>query len=150
MREDFKSDHGKIHHFVGGHSISKEKKNRVNEEIKAPEIRVIDQHGGQLGVMTPRAALTMARERDADLVEIVPGANPPVCKIINFGKFKYELAKKDKIQKKHQHVSLLKELRFHPNTDDHDFDFKARHAVRFLTEGIVVIAGKRGAAGESS
>jgi translation initiation factor IF-3 len=86
-------------------------------------------------VMTPRAAITMARERDADLVEIVPGANPPVCKIINFGKFKYELAKKDKIQKKHQHVSLLKELRFHPNTDVHDFDFKARHAVRFLTEG---------------
>jgi len=77
----------------------------------------------------------MARERDADLVEIVPGATPPVCKIINFGKFKYELAKKDKIQKKHQHISLLKELRFHPNTDVHDFDFKARHAVRFLTEG---------------
>jgi len=86
-------------------------------------------------VMTPRAAIAMARERDADLVEIVPGATPPVCKIINFGKFKYELAKKDKIQKKHQHVSLLKELRFHPNTDVHDFDFKARHAVRFLTEG---------------
>ena len=86
-------------------------------------------------MMTPRAAITMARERDADLVEIVPGAIPPVCKIINFGKFKYELAKKDKIQKKHQHVSLLKELRFHPNTDVHDFDFKARHAVRFLTEG---------------
>jgi translation initiation factor IF-3 len=116
-------------------SISKEKKNRVNEEIKAPEIRVIDQHGAQLGVMTPRAAMAMARERDADLVEIVPGANPPVCKIINFGKFKYELAKKDKIQKKHQHISLLKELRFHPNTDVHDFDFKARHAVRFLGEG---------------
>ena len=85
--------------------------------------------------MTPRAAITLARERDADLVEIVPGANPPVCKIINFGKFKYELAKKDKIQKKHQHVSLLKELRFHPNTDVHDFDFKAKHAVRFLSEG---------------
>ena len=85
--------------------------------------------------MTPREAMAMARERDADLVEIVPGATPPVCKIINYGKFKYELAKKDKIQKKHQHVSLLKELRFHPNTDVHDFDFKARHAVRFLTEG---------------
>lgn len=85
--------------------------------------------------MTPRAAIAMAREREADLVEIVPGANPPVCKIINFGKFKYELAKKDKIQKKHQHVSLLKELRFHPNTDVHDFDFKTRHAVRFLSEG---------------
>jgi len=77
----------------------------------------------------------MARERDADLVEIVPTATPPVCKIINFGKFKYELAKKDKIQKKHQHVSLLKELRFHPNTDVHDFDFKARHARQFLTDG---------------
>ena len=79
--------------------------------------------------------MVMARDRVADLVEIVPNANPPVCKIINFGKFKYELAKKDKIQKKHQHVSLLKELRFHPNTDVHDFEFKARHARRFLMEG---------------
>jgi translation initiation factor IF-3 len=85
--------------------------------------------------MTPKEAIVMAKERDADLVEIVPTATPPVCKIINFGKFKYELAKKDKIQKKHQHVSLLKELRYHPNTDVHDFDFKARHARRFLTDG---------------
>jgi len=85
--------------------------------------------------MVPQAAIRMARERDADLVEIVPNANPPVCKIINFGKFKYELAKKDKIQKKHQHVSLLKELRFHSNTDTHDFDFKARHAQQFLADG---------------
>jgi translation initiation factor IF-3 len=85
--------------------------------------------------MTPSAAITMAREREADLVEIVPTANPPVCKIINFGKYKYELAKKDKIQKKHQHVSLLKELRFHPNTDTHDFEFKARHARQFLLDG---------------
>jgi translation initiation factor IF-3 len=98
-------------------------------------VRVIDQHGGQLGVMTPAAAIALAKDRDADLVEIVPTAVPPVCKIINFGKFKYELAKKDKIQKKHQHVSLLKELRFHPNTDTHDFDFKIRHARRFLGEG---------------
>jgi translation initiation factor IF-3 len=96
---------------------------------------VIDQHGGQLGVMTPAAAIALAKAREADLVEIVPTATPPVCKIINFGKFKYELAKKDKIQKKHQHVSLLKELRFHPNTDVHDFDFKVRHARRFLGEG---------------
>jgi translation initiation factor IF-3 len=85
--------------------------------------------------MTPREAMGMARQRDADLVEIVPNANPPVCKIINFGKYKYELAKKDKLQKKHQQVSLLKELRFHPNTDTHDFDFKARHARNFLQEG---------------
>ncbi len=85
--------------------------------------------------MTPQAAIAMAKEREADLVEIVPTATPPVCKIINFGKFKYELAKKDKIQKKHQHVSLLKELRFHPNTDVHDFEFKARHARKFLGDG---------------
>ncbi len=96
---------------------------------------MIDDRGGQLGIMTPREAVALARERDADLVEIVPGAVPPVCKIINFGKFKYEIAKKDKIQKKHQHVSLLKELRFHPNTDTHDFDFKARHAHQFLSDG---------------
>ena len=85
--------------------------------------------------MLPQAAIKMARDRESDLVEIVPKANPPVCKIINFGKFKYELAKKDKIQKKHQHVSLLKELRFHSNTDTHDFDFKAKHAQQFLAEG---------------
>jgi translation initiation factor IF-3 len=96
---------------------------------------VIGQHGEQLGVMSPLDAVELARQKDADLVEIVPNASPPVCKIINFGKFKYELAKKDKMQKKHQHVSLLKELRFHPNTDVHDFDFKARHARRFLAEG---------------
>jgi len=107
----------------------------VNEAIQAVQIRVIDDRGGQLGVMSPRDAIQLARERDADLVEIVPNANPPVCKIINFGKFKYELAKKDKIQKKHQHVSLLKEIRFHPNTDTHDFDFKSRHARNFLAEG---------------
>jgi translation initiation factor IF-3 len=96
---------------------------------------VIDQNGQQLGVLSPAAAMAIARERNADLVEIVPNANPPVCKVINFGKFKYELAKKDKIQKRHQHVSLLKELRFHPNTDVHDFDFKTRHARRFLSDG---------------
>ncbi|MBX2992726.1 MAG: translation initiation factor IF-3 [Bacteroidetes bacterium] len=107
----------------------------MNEDIRATQIRVIDDRGAQLGVMSPRDAIQIARERDADLVEIVPNANPPVCKVINFGKFKYELAKKDKIQKKHQHVSLLKELRFHPNTDTHDFDFKVRHAINFLKDG---------------
>ena len=108
-----------------------------------PEVRVIDQQGGQLGVMAPKEAIAIAKERDADLVEIVPSAKPPVCKIISLGKFKYELAKKDKIQKKHQHVSLLKELRFHPNTDVHDFDFKAKHARKFLTDGHKVKATVR-------
>ena len=96
---------------------------------------MIDQHGGQLGVMTPQEGVKLALERGADLVEIVPKAKPPVCKIISYGKFKYEQAKKDKFQRKHQHVSVLKELRFHPNTDTHDFDFKARHAEQFLIEG---------------
>jgi translation initiation factor IF-3 len=96
---------------------------------------VIDHHGGQLGVMTPQEGIKLARERESDLVEIVPKAKPPVCKIISYGKFKYEQAKKDKFQRKHQHVSVLKELRFHPNTDTHDFDFKARHAEQFLLEG---------------
>jgi len=68
-------------------------------------------------------------------VEIAPQAKPPVCKIIDFGKFRYELQKKEKIQKKNQQVSILKEIRFHPNTDVHDFDFKARHAINFLEEG---------------
>lgn len=70
-----------------------------------------------------------------DLVEIAPQAKPPVCKIINFGKYQYEQQKRDKIQKKKQHVTILKEIRLHPNTDDHDFQFKARHARKFLEEG---------------
>ena len=77
----------------------------------------------------------MASEKGSDLVEIAPQAKPPVCKIIDFGKFRYEQQKKEKIQKKNQQVSILKEIRFHPNTDVHDFDFKTRHAVNFLEEG---------------
>jgi translation initiation factor IF-3 len=107
---------------------------RINQEIRAPQIRVIDDNG-QVGVMTPQEAIRIARERSLDLIEIVPNATPPVCKIMDFGKYKYEQTKKDKIQRKHQHTTQLKELRFHPNTDVHDFDFKTRHARRFLEEG---------------
>jgi translation initiation factor IF-3 len=99
-----------------------------------PKIRVIDD-AGQLGIMSPAEAIRMARTRGLDLIEIVPNASPPVCKIMDFGKYKYEQTKKDKFQRKHQHVSQLKELRFHPNTDVHDFDFKVRHARRFIEEG---------------
>jgi translation initiation factor IF-3 len=77
----------------------------------------------------------LASEKGRDLVEIAPQAKPPVCKIIDFGKFRYELQKKEKLQKKNQQVSVLKEIRFHPNTDVHDFDFKTRHAINFLEEG---------------
>ncbi len=85
--------------------------------------------------MSAAEALKIAQQRGLDLLEIVPNGTPPVCKIMDFGKFKYEQTKKDKIQRKNQHVSLLKELRFHPNTDDHDFEFKTRHAIKFLEEG---------------
>jgi translation initiation factor IF-3 len=85
--------------------------------------------------MSPREAMQIAHQRGLDLIEIVPNASPPVCKIMDFGKYKYEQTKRDKLQRKHQHVTQLKELRFHPNTDVHDFDFKVRHARRFLEEG---------------
>jgi len=96
---------------------------------------VIDDNGAQLGVMTPREAITIAQQKGRDLIEVVPNALPPVCKIMDFGKYKYELQKKEKLQKKHQHVSLVKELRFHPNTDVHDFEFKAKHALQFIADG---------------
>ena len=98
-------------------------------------MRVIDDEGQQLGVMSPQEALLIARSRTRDLIEIVPNADPPVCKIMDFGKYKYELAKKEKLQRKHQHVAQVKEIRFHPNTDVHDFEFKTRHARRFIEDG---------------
>ena len=97
-------------------------------------MRVIDEKG-QVGIMSSTEALRLAQQRGLDLIEIVPNSSPPVCKLMNFGKFKYEQTKKDNLQRKNQHVTQLKELRFHPNTDDHDFEFKARHARRFLEDG---------------
>ena len=96
---------------------------------------MIDSDGKQLGVFLIKDARRLASERGRDLVEIAPQAKPPVCKIIDFGKFRYEQQKKEKLQKKNQQVSVLKEIRFHPNTDVHDFDFKTRHAINFLEEG---------------
>jgi translation initiation factor IF-3 len=91
--------------------------------------------GTQLGIYTVRDALKISAERGMDLIEIAPQAKPPVCKIIDFGKYKYEQQKREKIQRKNQQVTLLKEIRLHPNTDVHDFDFKAKHAINFLEEG---------------
>jgi len=108
---------------------------RVNEEIKSPSVRLIDADGAQLGIFTSKEALRKAEEKNLDLVEIAPQADPPVCKIIDFGKFNYELQKKEKTQKKNQQVTVLKEIRLHPNTDVHDFEFKAKHAENFLEEG---------------
>jgi translation initiation factor IF-3 len=85
--------------------------------------------------MTPREAIQIARERELDLVEIAPQANPPVCKIIDFGKLRYEQQKREKLQRKHQQQQQIKEVRLHPRTDTHDVDFKTRHAKEFLNEG---------------
>jgi len=85
--------------------------------------------------MATQEAIRTASGDGFDLIEIVPNSDPPVCKIMDFGKYKYELSKKEKLQKKHQHVTQVKEIRFHPNTDTHDFEFKVRHARAFLEEG---------------
>lgn len=108
---------------------------RVNEEIRAPRVRVVDSEGGMLGIMSSREAYKIAQERRLDLVEIAPQADPPVCKIIDFGKFRYEQQKREKTQKKTQHRQQLKEIRFKAGTDTHDFEFKSRHAREFLLEG---------------
>jgi translation initiation factor IF-3 len=91
--------------------------------------------GTQLGIYTVRDALKISNERGQDLVEIAPQAKPPVCKIIDYGKYKYEQQKREKLQRKNQQVSTLKEIRLHPNTDIHDFDFKVKHAINFIEDG---------------
>jgi len=96
---------------------------------------VIADSGEQLGVMSPAQALALARERKLDLVEISPGAEPPVCKIMDFGKYKYLLKKKQQDAKKHQHVVVVKEVKFRPKIEKHDYEFKLRHAREFLEEG---------------
>ncbi len=108
---------------------------RMNEQIRATEIRVIGDDGQMVGVMTPKDAMELARSKQQDLIEIVPNAKPPVCKIIEFGKWKYEQQKREKQAKKSSHQQLLKEVRFHPRTDTHDFEFKVRHARNFIEEG---------------
>ena len=107
---------------------------RVNEMIRIPEIRVIDNQGNNLGVMSTREALQIARDRDLDLVEVSPNANPPVCRIIDFGKFLYERTKKEKEAKKSQVKIEVKEIRLRPKTNDHHRGFKTRDARRWLLE----------------
>ena len=107
---------------------------RLNREITAPEVRVIGE-GIEPGVYPIAEAIRMAEEQEVDLVEISPNAVPPVCRIIDYKKFLYEKKKKDKEQKAKAKATEVKEIRFTPNTDDHDFDFKAKHAEKFLKDG---------------
>ncbi|MFO1463675.1 MAG: translation initiation factor IF-3 [bacterium] len=108
---------------------------RVNRRIRAPEVRLIDADGKQLGVFIASKAVELAENQGLDLVEISPNASPPVCKIMDYGKYKYELTKKQKEAKKHQVVVLVKEVKFRPVTDDHDLQFKVRNIERFIEEG---------------
>jgi len=108
---------------------------RVNRQIRISPVRVISDSGEQLGVLEVNEALRMAEERGLDLVEVAPLARPPVVKIMDYGKFKFEEAKAARAAKKKQHVIQIKEVKFRPGIDDHDFDFKTRHAREFLTEG---------------
>lgn len=116
---------------------------RINERIRVREVRVIDDEGEQLGVMTPFEAIKIARERGLDLVEVAPQAQPPVCRIIDYGKFQYEQKKKAHEAKKKQVVIEVKEIKFRPATDDHDYNFKMKHAKEILQDGNKVKATVR-------
>ncbi len=107
----------------------------MNERIRAHEIRVVDVDGEQLGVMTPPEAIQRAQERGLDLVEVAPNARPPVCRIMDYGKYKYEQKKKKAAGKTKAHAASLKEVKIRPRTDDHDLEFKLRNARKFLMEG---------------
>ena len=116
-------------------SNQQDDKVRVNETIRAKEVRLISEDGGLIGIVGIREALDIAEKRNLDLVEISPNANPPVCKIIDYGKFKYEQQKREKINKKKQHVITVKEVRFRPHTDDHDIETKVRKIRELINAG---------------
>jgi translation initiation factor IF-3 len=111
---------------------------RVNGKIRAREVRVIDGNDKNLGVLLLNDALILARQHGVDLVEISPTANPPVCRLVQIGKFRYELAKKEKESRKHQHASTVKEIQLSPRIDPHDLGIKLMHAVDFLCEDMKV------------
>lgn len=108
---------------------------RVNERIRAREIRVIDDEGAQLGVMQPFEAMKIARERGLDLVEISPNAVPPVCKIMDYGKFMYAENKRAHEQRKHQKAGVIKEVKFRPSTAEHDYQVRKNQIIKFLGQG---------------
>lgn len=117
----------------GGMAINKDL--RINDEIRAREVRLVGDDGEQLGIVSLRDALAMAQERRVDLVEVSPTARPPVCRLMDYGKFKYEQAKRDRESRKKQKVVSVKELKMRPTIEDHDFEVKVRSAQRFLSEG---------------
>lgn len=108
---------------------------QVNEQIREREVRLIDVDGKQVGVVPSKKALEMAYDKKLDLVKVAPNAKPPVCRIMDYGKYKYEMAKKEKEARKNQKVINIKEIRLTPNIEDHDLNIKAKRAIGFLKDG---------------
>ncbi len=111
---------------------------RINERIRAKEVRLIDENGQQIGIVPLREALSVAQDRGLDLVEVAPNADPPVCRIMDYGKYLYERAKKERKAKKTRKAAEVKEIRLRPKTGEHDVAFKIRDARRFLDDGCKV------------
>ena len=105
---------------------------RINERIRVPEVRLIDENGDQVGIMRTQDALARAQERELDLVEVAPEAKPPVCRILDYSKYKYEQAQKQKAARKHQQQINIREIKFRPKIAQHDYDTKKGHVIRFL------------------
>ena len=120
--------------YGGAWNISKQEM-KINEEIRVGQVRLVGPEGEQLGIMEASAALDLAYQKNLDLVLIAPKAEPPVCKIMDYGKYKFELAKRDKEARKNQKTINIKELRLSPSIDEHDFDTKINHAKKFLQDG---------------
>src|SRR5437773_8307736 len=116
-------------------SPRRDDRTRVNERIRVREIRVIDDGGQLLGIMPPPQALAIARQKGLDLVEISPTAVPPVCRIMDYGKYQYQEQKRAREAKKHQKIIEVKEIKFRPKVDEHDYNFKKKHIERFLADG---------------
>jgi translation initiation factor IF-3 len=108
---------------------------RVNRRIRIPQVRVVDDEGNQVGILPTSEALAMAEEKGLDLVEVSPKARPPVCKIMDYGKYMYQMNKRAKEARKRQHVTHVKEIKMRPKIEPHDYEFKMRHAREFLAEG---------------
>jgi translation initiation factor IF-3 len=119
----------------GRQAISRPVQTRVNERIRIREVRLIDEEGQQVGIVPTREAMEMARSRGLDLVEVAPNAIPPVCRIMDYGKFRYEQSRKERESRRNQHVIELKEVRIRPKIDDHDLETKGRQAAKFLDAG---------------
>ncbi len=123
---------GKIAKIKGRSSRRREPEVRINNRIRAQEVRVVDESGGQLGVLPLREALKISQERETDLVEIAPNTSPPVCRLMDYGKYKYDLKKQASAKK--QKVQVLKEIKFRPNIGDHDLEVKINRIREFLED----------------